>query len=73
MSLNYLYVSTSNHMFQRAIWDKLPECIFENFEIAQLSNLRKTPKKLGYKSKCPVCHLKQKFDIYTRQLQRFYG
>ena len=24
-------VSTSNHMF----WDKLPECIFENFEIAQ--------------------------------------
>ena len=21
-------------MFGRAIWDKLPECIFENFEIA---------------------------------------
>ena len=27
-------ISTSNHMFGRAIWDKLPKCIFENFEIA---------------------------------------
>ena len=25
-------ISTSNHLFGRAIWDKLPECIFENFE-----------------------------------------
>ena len=24
-------MSTSNHMFRRAILDKLPECIFENF------------------------------------------
>ena len=24
-------ISTSNHMFGRAIWDKLPVCIFENF------------------------------------------
>ena len=23
-------------MFERAIWDKLPECIFENFEIARV-------------------------------------
>ena len=23
-------------MLGRAIWDKLPECIFENFEIAQV-------------------------------------
>ena len=23
-------ISTSNHMFERAIWDKLAECIFEN-------------------------------------------
>ena len=23
-------------MFERAIWDKLPKCIFENFEIARL-------------------------------------
>ena len=22
-------------MFRRAIWDKLPECFFENFEIAR--------------------------------------
>ena len=27
--------STSNHMFGRAISDKLPECLFENFDIAQ--------------------------------------
>ena len=26
-------ISTSNHIFARAIWDKLPECIFVNFEI----------------------------------------
>ena len=26
-------ISTSNHMFGRAICDKLPECSFENFEI----------------------------------------
>ena len=29
-------ISTSNHMFGRAIWDKLSECIFENFEIARV-------------------------------------
>ena len=29
-------ISTSNHMFGRTIWDKLRECIFENFEIAQV-------------------------------------
>ena len=29
-------ISTCNHMFGRAIWDKLPECIFENFEIARV-------------------------------------
>ena len=23
-------------MFERAIWDKLPECIFKNFEIARV-------------------------------------
>ena len=26
-------------MFERAIWDKLPECIFENFEIAQTKHV----------------------------------
>ena len=29
-------ISTSNHMLGRAIWDKLPKCIFENFEIARV-------------------------------------
>ena len=34
-------------MFGRAIWDELPECIFENFEIAwvkrgQLQNVQKS-------------------------------
>ena len=26
-------ISTGNHMLGRAIWNKLPGCIFENFEI----------------------------------------
>ena len=34
-SFNY-GISTSNHMFARAIWDKLPEGILENFVIAQV-------------------------------------
>ena len=29
-------ISTSNHMFGKTIWDKLPKCIFQNSEIAQL-------------------------------------
>ena len=29
-------MSTSNHMFGKAIWDKLSECIFENFEITRV-------------------------------------
>ena len=29
-------INTSNHMFGRAIWDKLPECVFESFQIAQV-------------------------------------
>ena len=27
-------ISTSNNMVGRSIWDKLPDCIFENFETA---------------------------------------
>ena len=27
-------ICTSNHMFMRAIWDKLPLCIFEDFQIS---------------------------------------
>ena len=29
-------VGTSNHMFGKAIWDKFPEWIFENFEVARV-------------------------------------
>ena len=29
-------ISTCNHMFVRAIRDKLPEYVFENFEIARV-------------------------------------
>ena len=29
-------ISFSRHMFRRAIWEKLLECMFENFEIAQV-------------------------------------
>ena len=40
-------ISTSNHMLGRAIWDKLPECIFEHFEIVivkqgQFQNFKKS-------------------------------
>ena len=27
-------------MFERAIWDKLPECIFENFEITPVKQVQ---------------------------------
>ena len=36
MSYNLLAKSISNHMFGKEIWDKLPKCILENFEIAQV-------------------------------------
>ena len=38
MSYNLLAksISTSNHMFRRAISDKSPKWIFENFEITQV-------------------------------------
>ena len=40
-------ISTSKHMLGRAIWDKLPECIFEKFEInkvkrGQFQNFQKS-------------------------------
>ena len=47
--INHLnWVCTSNHMLRRAIWDKLPEGVFENFEIArvnrrQFQNFQKSP------------------------------
>ena len=45
-----MLISTNNHMFRRAIWDKLPECILVNFEIArvkreQYQNLQKSRRR----------------------------
>ena len=43
-------ISTSNHMFRRAIWDKLLKCIFESSEISKCSKItrviypQKSPK-----------------------------
>ena len=38
MFLNQLNsaVCTSNYMFGKAIWDKLRECVFDNFDIARV-------------------------------------
>ena len=45
--MSRLEISTSNHMFGRASWEKLPECIFENFEIARVKREQfQTFKKL---------------------------
>ena len=40
-------MSTNNQMFINAIWDKVSECIFENFEVSrvkqeQFQNVRKS-------------------------------
>ena len=45
-----MLISTSNHMFRRAFWDKLPECILVNFKIArgkreQYQNLQKSRRR----------------------------
>ena len=55
-------VSTSNHVFEKATWDKLLWCIFENFEIArvkcgQFQNFQKL-----YGRFIPKNHPKQTFD-----------
>ena len=34
-------ICISNHMFGREIWDKLPKCIFGNFEILQFQTFQK--------------------------------
>ena len=36
---NDVVVSTGNHMFGRAIWDKLPECLFETWAISKFSKV----------------------------------
>ena len=35
-SIKHNCFTTGNHVFRRAIWDKLPERIFENFQIARV-------------------------------------
>ena len=44
----YSKISTSNHMFWKAIWNQLPECVFENFEISKF--LKKWEGDLSLKS-----------------------
>ena len=46
-------ISTSNQIFGWAIWDKLPECIFENFEIARVKNNFQKPHKGDLSQKLP--------------------
>ena len=38
-------IRTSNNMFGRTIWDKLPKCIFEKFEIARVKLPKIAPTK----------------------------
>ena len=44
----YLCISicTSNHMFGRVTWDKLPECVFENFQIFKFSKIMRVIPKI---------------------------
>ena len=39
LGCNNWIISPRNHIFGRAIWNKLPECIFENFEISNFSKI----------------------------------
>ena len=45
-----LMIKTSNRMFGRVISDKLPEYIFENFEIAQVKPGKRLPLNLKAES-----------------------
>ena len=40
-------------MFGRVIWDKLPECIFENFEIARVKQGQFQNHEVIYPKNCP--------------------
>ena len=37
MTIIMLMISTTNYMLGRAIWDKLPECIFKNSKLPEWS------------------------------------
>ena len=45
-----LMIKTSNRMFRRVISDKLPEYIFENFEIARVKPGKRLPLNLKAES-----------------------
>ena len=49
------FTITSNHVSGRAFWDKLPECIFENFEISKTRAISKFLKitRVIYLKNCP--------------------
>ena len=42
-------------MLRRAIWDKLPECIFENFETARKKKMPNHERDLSRKLSEPKC------------------
>ena len=46
----YTTIYTSDHMFGRAIWDKLPKCIFENFGVVRVKRglFHNFQKSLGW-------------------------
>ena len=46
-------MSTRNHMFGRVIWDKLPECVFENFGIAWAISKFSKITRVIYPQNCP--------------------
>ena len=50
-------ISTSNYMFGKSIWDKLPECIFEKFEIGRVKRgqlrIFKNHDRVIYSQNCP--------------------
>ena len=45
-----MFISTIYRVFGKAIWDKLSECIFENFEIARVKRgqFQKFQKSQGW-------------------------
>ena len=60
-------------MFGRAIWDKFPECIFENFEISKFSKItRLTCPKYSPNQTCEywlITSTASNYKLATGQLQ----
>ena len=51
--INTQLISTTNHMFERTTWNKLPECIFDNFSKInfQISKFQSFQKSRGHLSR----------------------